>query len=347
MPQKNTVDELRENPQIQYIFDTHNMIIHKKVCCEIDHLPAETLKGLPEPMPKKIKYCPCEKCMPILAQQYKDRTTGLNGKRLVFTRIKSSHKPYVWDAQNQFMHRSNSPCIYNRPIRFLTPTDKIFENHELCPKCFSDHSPEKIARQVQYEFRRVKNINDYEGTFEAIKSYCSKNFMIVAVVDYVVYITTIAGQWYFDIRETPVDLYHRNYRKTPPENYTNTLVVYDDAQYHKQEIVLKSVQEALTYIVNHDESMILRLVRSSKDDLYESDNALAQFVRNRMEDCGIPKDREAASIGVTQEAWSNYQSSGYTTMPLQVLHRLSETINIDMDVLFDGIAKEAERLESD
>ena len=75
-----------------------------------------------------------------------------------------------------------------------------------------------------------------------------------------VYITTIAGEWYFDYNDRPIRLRHKNAEKWV-DRYGQ-----DTGHYHVQPYHFHAPLQTLAYIRNHEQFEIQRLMEDGASD---------------------------------------------------------------------------------
>ena len=69
-----------------------------------------------------------------------------------------------------------------------------------------------------------------------------------------VYVTTIAGEWYFDYNDRPIKLKHKNATKKLNRNGKST------GHYHNQDLTFHAPLQVLSYIRRHESAEIRRLM---------------------------------------------------------------------------------------
>ena len=320
------------------VFDRKEMFLHKIDCSDIENIPSDRLEGYwTKSMPNKIKFCPCPKCFPTRYQQYKERTTGLHGRRLITKFIReNADKTYVKDVGLDCIHRLHSPCVHSRPIRFLTAVSFAPDDMPLCKQCFSIYSDEYLARQVRQAFV-VDQEQTPENVMQAISKICTEHFMFVSFVSSTAYITTVAGRWHFDFEQKPITLYHASYVKAEQKKDRLRYLMQDGVEYHQQDQTFETAQDVLLYIVFHDDSMVRRIV-SQKRIPVRSVEELEHIIVTKMEDNGLRDNIVADTLGISEQALDRYLEDGLKTMPLHLLEKLSEILDMSPDFFLDAIS---------
>ena len=320
------------------VYDCKKMLLHQIDCPEVKEIPSERLEGqYMSHMPRKVKYCPCPKCLPFAAQVYKERTTGLKGRQIILTLLANNKdKSYIKDNELNCIHRLHSPCLFNRPIRFLKPIETIPDHASLCKRCFSRYSDEAVAYRVRQEFSKTDAGKTLENLIRAITQTCASHNMFVEFVSKTAYITTVAGQWYFNLAQNPLELYHANYAKTE-QGKSRLRYLQEGISYHKQDHSFGTAQDVLCYVVFHDDAMIRRMVNQKQEPIRTAEE-LENIIVACMEDKDLWDDTIADILGISEQAWMHYLDDGLKTMPLYLLEKLGAALDIDPDFFVGAIA---------
>lgn len=96
---------------------------------------------------------------------------------------------------------------------------------------------------------------------------CNECGMHLEFVGNTAFITTIAGEWYFDPNIRPIKLHHKNAEKRYDHNGNST------GHYHIQKVTVKSPATALGYIYQHEQAEIKRLMSAAEHAGSEDENA--------------------------------------------------------------------------
>lgn len=87
----------------------------------------------------------------------------------------------------------------------------------------------------------------------------------------IIYITTIAGEWFFNYCARKIQLYHKNYLDKPSS------LGQGFGDYHLQEKELKTPLQVIRYIKQHDNYMIKRTLRAIEIETAESCSGLTIY----------------------------------------------------------------------
>ena len=268
-PIRKLLQELRANPAIKYISDKSVHTVHDVSCPVLDTLPDGISLGGHSAFPKK-RYCVCEKCLPLAAQEYKSRMRDSVRSQMFHTAWNDPHIRYACDAAKRVCHRKYSPC------RQGIPTEKLFflpkfpdVGLTLCPECLQMHNGTIYARLADFQSlarsqKRWRNarVDDHAALRQAMQDYCNTYHIFLHIEHLRAYVTTITGQWYFDILpddEGRISLFHRNYYT---EDMPDELVMASFVQsaYHLQDVDLHDAMAAMQYIMRHDRAQLHRML---------------------------------------------------------------------------------------
>ena len=268
-PIRKILQELRSDPDIKYISDKSAHSIHDVSCPVLDMLPDGIALGGYSTFPKK-RYCVCEKCLPQAAQEYKSRMRDSVRRQMFHTAWNDPHIRYACDAAKRICHRKYSPC------RRGIPTEKLFflpkfpdVGLTLCPECLQMRNGTIYARFADFQSlarsqKRWQNarVDNHAALRRTMHDFCNSHHIFLHIEDLRAYVTTITGQWYFDILPDSggrISLFHRNYYT---EDMPDDLVMASFAQsaYHLQDIDLRDAMAAMQYIMRHDRAQMHRML---------------------------------------------------------------------------------------
>lgn len=80
----------------------------------------------------------------------------------------------------------------------------------------------------------------------AMSELAARQHMYVEFVGDSAFVTTIAGEWYFNYNIRPIQLHHKNLKVRLDRNGQNT------GFFHQQKLVFETPMEALAYIYHHE-----------------------------------------------------------------------------------------------
>ena len=133
-----------------------------------------------------------------------------------------------------------------------------------CPKCIGIEIKKAMPSQKdELAFNESKILSKGEAIKKQIEAICSKYGMYAEIFGGTAYITTVAGEWYFSYNDRPIILRHKNAEMRYKRDGTST------GLYHVQNQTFYSPLHVLTYIKNHENAEIKRLMENEQlqDDL--------------------------------------------------------------------------------
>ena len=119
-----------------------------------------------------------------------------------------------------------------------------------CPKCL----PSRVAKPRSIKKVRKKPKTKAELIKEQLIRISEAYGMHVQIVGNVAFVTSVAGEWYYNYCERPIKLRHQNTEQRFDAQGRST------GFYHKQDYEFASPAHALAYIHRHEQATIRRLM---------------------------------------------------------------------------------------
>ena len=127
-----------------------------------------------------------------------------------------------------------------------------------CPKCL----PQRVAEHsLKNKSRRPSNIIKTKAEIikEQLKAICESYGIYVDFSGSMAFVTTIAGEWYFDFCDRPIRIHHLNSDQRLDSG--GDLVSYS----HVQKNTFTSPAHAIAYIFHHEQAAIKRLMSTENN----------------------------------------------------------------------------------
>lgn len=165
---------------------------------------------------------------------------------------------FIGDKATKNYHRKDSQCpdlyILKKNLACLGRNPAL-QGYRPCPICH----PERVELPPAQPRSGGKKKTRANLTQEALIAAAEGYGLHLEFIGPNVYVTTIAGEWYFNYVDRPILLHHKNNRtylnKTgKPKNY-----------YHNQEISFPSPLDAIKYIFRHERAAYNRGFQDEED----------------------------------------------------------------------------------
>lgn len=166
--------------------------------------------------------------------------------------LKHSSFCYMADITSGLYHKLDSNCLERSdPAHWRgLGKDPRHSGFRPCPVCI------RTAPRSSSSTRKPASRSRYKSKAETMREQLvavSKQYGLHAeVVGGMAYITTIAGEWYFNYNDRPIKLHHKNAETRYDRDGNPT------GQYHTQPMIFHAPLQALTYIRNHEQAEIKR-----------------------------------------------------------------------------------------
>jgi transcriptional regulator with GAF, ATPase, and Fis domain len=163
---------------------------------------------------------------------------------------------FIGDQSDHTYHRKDSDCVE----RHVTKNSMVGLGRELkgyrpCPFCRPDQievpEPEPKRRRKKSKSNLIQ---------DELTRIAEEYGLHLEFIGPNVYVTTVAGEWYFDYNIRPIVLHHKNNRvflakNGKPRNY-----------YHEQEHTFPNPLEVIKYIFRHERAAVQRGFQDEEDD---------------------------------------------------------------------------------
>lgn len=162
---------------------------------------------------------------------------------------------FIGDKSNKLYHRKDSSCVegITKLNLFACGPDPASQKFKPCPICRPEPVPTASVKRVRK--KRTKS----ETLQEAMESVAEQYQMHIKFVGPNVYVTTIAGEWFFDYNTRPITLHHKNEEK----RFDRMGRV--KGHYHVQDQSFSSPMLALAYIYHHEKAAIRRAFQAKTE----------------------------------------------------------------------------------
>jgi len=162
---------------------------------------------------------------------------------------------YIGDRRTMLYHNEKCPTLLQS--KGLQGCGKHPERSGFspCHRCLPELA--KIAASKKYSLSKT-TLSKAAIMRDEMMLICNECGMHLEFVGNTAFITTIAGEWYFDPNIRPIQLHHKNAEKRYDHNGNST------GYYHVQKVNVKSPATALGYIYHHEQAEIKRLITAEK-----------------------------------------------------------------------------------
>lgn len=156
---------------------------------------------------------------------------------------------FIADKSTKLYHRKDSSCVegITKQNMVACGSDPVSQKFKPCPICRPEPVPSEPAKKTQGKRAKVKTLQ------EAMESVAKQYQMHIEFVGPNVYVTTIAGEWFFDYNIRPITLHHKN-----EELWYSQMGHRGRGHYHVQDKSFSSPMLALAYIYQHEQAAIRR-----------------------------------------------------------------------------------------
>lgn len=217
---------------------------------------------------------------------------------------------FIYDERTQMYHSSTGLCCRlmgfdkSKGLQFLETDVKTC----ICPLCLPTINANKSYQSKDKLVQRV------------LKAYCEQQDMFIEFVGSIAYVSTIAGEWYFDYTIKEPALHHRSteQREVAPGKVSH---------YHIQRINTKTALTAVMYIYRHDQATIRRLMGSEIKCCEEQ--TLPALVHRLCVDAGIEIDDLLEALGITRKEWALWVSEDMLTVQIETISFIADFFEID------------------
>jgi len=172
---------------------------------------------------------------------------------------------YIADIRTGLFHDLKSFCLNGVPGEFMRGLGKrpLKTGFKPCPICIG-----KYMLPVT-DITPTPSIDKKKALAHQSKSEIMRSQIRALSVQYgmhaefhgsMVYVTTIAGEWYFDYNDRPIKLKHKNSEKRLNRYGKPT------GHYHNQELTFHAPLQVLSYIRRHEQAEIRRMMEDEEND---------------------------------------------------------------------------------
>lgn len=147
---------------------------------------------------------------------------------------------FIGDKSKKLYHAKNCPCISQIVKKDLEACGANPEFHGFKPCCECKPTPVAVKKDRSAPKSRSELMR------QALAELADRHGMHIAFKGGAALVTTIAGEWFFDYNQRPVQLHHKN----------NDLRLRADGtpngHYHVQALTFPTPMTALAYIYHHE-----------------------------------------------------------------------------------------------
>lgn len=165
---------------------------------------------------------------------------------------------YIGDKNTMLYHTAKCPTMPLLSLENIQGCGKKPEASGFfpCRRCLPLLAEEADARRTI-----LLNQQNSKATVlrDELRVFCYEYGMYIEFIGSIAYVTTIAGEWFFDPNIRPIKLHHKNEEM----RYDNS--GRSNGYYHIQEVTFPTPAHAISYIYRHERSTIKRLTKKEKD----------------------------------------------------------------------------------
>ena len=221
----------------------------------------------------------------------------------------SRHKKYIADEKMCMLHTAASECVKILHLSHVKPIYNIPDcRYSMCPICLKEKCKASLMGQ-----------NKLKQTI--VQQFCKMHDMYVQFNGNIAYITTIAGEWYFDYTEEEPTIHHRSTEKRT----TRTGAI---RHYHIQSIVLSGCLEAVNYIYRHDLSAMRRVMGGFGSVHYDEDT-LPHLMDHLINNMGISISDMLYALSINRMTWKDWLDTGFQSADLQGVAGIAEILSVN------------------
>jgi len=171
---------------------------------------------------------------------------------------------YMGDTRSSVFHELKSVCLSKVPKEYLRglgkdPRKVGFNACLICLKQFAPPAIPKMPTVKNSKKSSASGKSKAEIMRSQIKILSEEYGMHAEFHGSMVYITTMAGEWYFDYNDRPIRLRHKNAEKRLDRSGQPT------GHYHAQPYQFHAPLQVLAYIRNHEQLEVRRLMGVETD----------------------------------------------------------------------------------
>lgn len=219
---------------------------------------------------------------------------------------------YVLDANTGIFHSARGRCVKTLGLSGVKP---IFETPNI-----KDAAPCPICMKRKHE---KMSLVSYDRLFQRIvQQFCNSHDMYVQFTGNIAYVTTIAGEWYFDYTESDPTLHHRSTEK-------RFLRSGNVSHYHIQSINLHTCLDVVDYIYKHDMSAIRRMMGGFGSGFFDAET-LPDLMDQLLESVDMSKEELFYALSIDEEIWQEWMKSNLQSADLQGVAGIAELLSISV-----------------
>ena len=172
---------------------------------------------------------------------------------------------YMGDTRTNLFHEKKSECVQKIQKEFLRGLGKDPRKvgFTACPICLKSYIPMAITKTPTISVPEKPSTGGQskaEIMRAQIKALSEQYGMHVEFHGSMAYVTTIAGEWYFDYNDRPIQLRHKN--ANPRLDRNGKPLGY----YHVQHYRFHAPLQVLAYIRNHERLEVERMMGESPSE---------------------------------------------------------------------------------
>ena len=160
---------------------------------------------------------------------------------------------YIGDRSTMLYHGKKCPSLELLDINKVQGCGKQPERSGFspCHRCLP-----KLAKAAASKKYALSNTIRTKAAVmrDEMMLICNECGMHLEFVGDTAFVTTVAGEWFFDPNIRPIQLHHKNTEKRFDYNGNST------GHYHVQKVSVRSPATALGYIYHHEQAEIKRLI---------------------------------------------------------------------------------------
>lgn len=179
----------------------------------------------------------------------------VSGKKTKHARLEAMRRNgdyfFIGDQSTRIYHRKDSECLdlyVTKNAMVGLGRDPEAKGFQPCPLCH----PEEVALPPKSAPPRRRRKSKAALTQDELIRIGEGYGLHLEFIGPNVYVTTVAGEWYFDYNIRPIVLHHKNNRVFPAKNGR------PKRYYHEQEHTFPTPLEAMKYIFRHERAAVRR-----------------------------------------------------------------------------------------
>lgn len=235
-----------------------------------------------------------------------------SGKQIPFVKGDSIFNGYVVDVSTGIFHSARGKCVKALGLNEIAP---IFEMPNT-----KDAAPCPICMRRKHE---KMSLISYDKLFQRIvQQFCNRHDMYAQFTGNIAYVTTIAGEWYFDYTESDPTLHHRSTEK-------RFLRSGNISYYHIQSISLRTCLDVVDYIYKHDMSTIRRMMGGFGAAFFDAET-LPDLMEQLLKNVEMSKEDLFYALSIDEEMWQEWMESNLQSADLQGISGIAELFSISV-----------------